>query len=83
MPRYVDLDRIDPLTATYSVGMAREIILNVLPVEYVRPVIHASWIRNNANSCYCSRCLDIWTSQTIKSMRYCPSCGAKMDEEVL
>jgi rubrerythrin len=35
--------------------------------------------RYGAPAYVCSRCYDIWESIQIKNMKYCPSCGAKME----
>ena len=59
------------------------------PREDVKPVAHAHWIRiTRSPNEYrqCSNCHGYFTLPMPKYrgfyMRYCPSCGAKMDEEV-
>lgn len=37
--------------------------------------------RYGAPAYFCSCCFDIWESVQIKNMKYCPSCGAKMEVE--
>lgn len=65
-------------------------LLSVTETEDVAPVVHAHWIprsrlkhilyylQTGQDFCYCSNC----TSCGNKLMRHCPTCGAKMDEEV-
>lgn len=63
--------------------IAEVIIKSILeaPDEEAEPVIHAKWIKHYGyeDRYYCSVCQDIWRSGRIKDMKYCPSCGAKMD----
>lgn len=53
----------------------------------VAPVVHGRWIRfKEHDSCYvhmrCSECSAYWSDPShADSFRYCPNCGAKMDEE--
>ena len=66
-----------------------------LPPADVAPVIHAHWIDCNGkpvesdsngcpkDSCWCSHCHE-WLVASDEYMvigKYCPNCGAKMDEE--
>lgn len=57
------------------------------PAADVAPVVHGRWIRfKEHDSCYvhmrCSECSAYWSDPShADSFRYCPNCGAKMDEE--
>lgn len=52
-----------------------------------QPVVHGYWIRfKEHDSCYihmrCSACSAYWSDPSHSDyFRYCPNCGAKMDEE--
>lgn len=50
------------------------------PTVDAEPIRHGEWIEceGRNNEYYCSECYDIWKSDRIKNMKYCPSCGAKM-----
>ena len=53
------------------------------PVQDVAPVVHAHWIKDDNEQCYCSACMDdhhrpmFFTPHP--QWRFCPWCGAKMD----
>ena len=51
------------------------------PTVDAEPVMHGEWLDRNGESQFgtCSVCGDRWGS--ISVMKYCPSCGAKMDGE--
>lgn len=61
-------------------------IINEAPAADVAPVVHGRWIRfKEHDSCYvhmrCSECSAYWSDPShADSFRYCPNCGAKMDE---
>ena len=69
--------------------VAHRVVVNA-PAEDVVPVVHAHWIpqsrlkhilyylQTGQDLCSCSNC----TSCGNKLMRHCPTCMAKMDEEV-
>lgn len=55
------------------------------PGEDVKPVVHAHWIKSpfgdvsiTCSNCNFHMCI---AESVIPKMRYCPECGAKMDEE--
>ena len=58
------------------------------PLEDVKPVIHAHWETTKLTSKWifvCSHCHDGWYERYEDDniiWKYCPDCGAKMDEEV-
>lgn len=56
-----------------------------VPTEDVAPVIHARWVlyHDETNMTYGSyACTNCKTIQGLSKYRFCPYCGAKMDEEV-
>ena len=61
-----------------SVPTAVHMIDEAPTVEAV-PVVHGHWRKDDRIYLgTCSECGDTWGS--VDQMRYCPSCGAKMDE---
>ena len=76
--------------ATPRSYFAFETMVREYPTEDVVPVVHAHWIpqsrlkhilyylQTGQDFCSCSNC----TSCGNKLMRHCPTCMAKMDEEV-
>ena len=61
--------------------------IKAIPAAEVAPVVHGRWIRfKECDSCYvhmkCSACSAYWSDPShADHFRYCPNCGAKMDEE--
>ena len=63
------------------------------PCEDVNPIVHAHWIEGRTNNpnihnILCSHCFEGYPSKghansqyTKKKFKWCPSCGAKMDDE--
>ena len=39
----------------------------------------AEWIYDRPNHWYCSECKTMWTDTAKLVFRFCPSCGAKME----
>lgn len=98
MPRYIDVEKADDVIQTelgvYDTTDLKE-MLKCFPTEDVVPVVHAHWVNHmrkeflyDHGSDYklvhdgytCSNCdcyLDMFKTN------YCPSCGAKMDEDEL
>ena len=68
-----------------TVPMVRLIDLQMLmPTVDAVPVKHGRWepLKNLEGMCKCSLCGDEWGSAAkMVPMRYCPTCGAKMDLE--
>ena len=76
------IKRKDALSAVLVVNERQRI--KEIPAEDVAPVVHGKWIRKEAEGAIfadyeCSVC-SAYPTGGIKS-RYCPNCGAKMDEE--
>lgn len=88
MARYADIDVLLEHLATNDEGGFRTAItqwLEMHQVEDVAPVIHARWVlyHDETNMTYGSyACTNCKTIQGLSKYRYCPYCGAKMDEEV-
>lgn len=81
MGRYIDVDAfLAEMIKTPRYFTVKFDILN-FPTSDVAPVRHAHWIFNgtfgNLNHHSCSACL----KDEFRLYRYCPNCGAKMDEE--
>lgn len=52
--------------------------LRSIPAADVTPVVHGRWVYNDGDNIpYCSECMMPQDTEC----NYCPSCGAKMDEE--
>ena len=66
--------------ATPRSYFAFETMVREYPTEYVVPVVHAHWVEETTGfSLYgCSACKQYEDYK----YKYCPNCGAKMDEEV-
>ena len=92
MARYADIDVLLEHLTTSDEGNFRTAItqwLEMHQVEDVEPVVHAHWLKiNNPNYSpfdqsseyylFCSNC----ECGHVQMYNFCPSCGAKMDEEV-
>lgn len=64
-----------------------ESVLSDVPTIDAEPVRHGQWINNGFEPVRCSVCGITGDAingipWAIKSFKYCPHCGAKMDEEV-
>ena len=64
--------------------MAAAKMIGLLPSADVAPVIHARWIDNGrvgyAHAYFCGHCGWIDGHPIEDRHKYCPNCGAKMDE---
>ena len=91
MVRYIDAEKAINSVDTSVINSQYAIsIIKSAPTEDVVPVVHAHWIprsrlkhilyylQTGQDLCSCSNC----TSCGNKLMRHCPTCMAKMDEEV-
>lgn len=47
----------------------------------VAEVKHGEWIKNRWNDCSCSNCNAQYVGSGAMHWRYCPNCGAKMEDE--
>ncbi len=86
--KYVDEMSKHPSTKDidyYDALMDAEDVIDDLPSADVAPVRHGRWIKdkiqNHVEKTYhCSKCdYQAWGEN--EKTRYCPNCGAKMDEE--
>lgn len=51
--------------------------------EDVAPVVHSRWFPYNKNMLICDNCAHYWIAKGDQyDFKYCPHCGARMDEEV-
>lgn len=90
MPRYINadltdteiLDAVQEETADTDTFITVRRILNKLPTADVAPVIHAEWEYMGFGAYRCSNCKKWIDLETDVISKYCPKCGAKMDEEV-
>ena len=84
MARYIDADKLiyneitDEHGDTYLVVHAPEI--DNAPTEDVQPVVHGKWIKNDIPNSELSKCTNCGYDLGAWSFKYCPNCGAKMDE---
>ena len=89
--RLVDANALDPelqkVVKEYKSNGAYEALCRLrsaptIDPESLRP--KGRWEKHDksrygAPPYFCSCCFDIWESVQIKNMKYCPSCGAKME----
>lgn len=69
-------------------------LIDMQPTADVKPIVHAHWIEGQTNNpnihnILCSCCFEGFPSKghansqyTKERFQWCPSCGARMDEEV-
>ena len=93
MKKYIDLDdvRKDPVKQFVdSTAIMMDFLENRVPAADVAPVVHGEWIMVfDANETHenrkpkCSVCgeyhLTYWSDHA--KCKYCPNCGAKMEEQ--
>lgn len=85
MARYINADRLYPTNFeiyTYEGDYKRALAavyekIDNAPAEDVAPIIHAKWIKGR----YCSNCECDDYDYCCRQPKYCPECGAKMEEE--
>ena len=90
MARYADVDKlIWQVQNSDKYGtITKQVFISLLQnseTEDVAPVIHAHWaLYLDENNCTYGNyaCTNCHTIQGLMKYRYCPYCGAKMDEEV-
>ena len=89
MGRLIDADELKKLIIK-KLGIASEEFLlesekavfeeiDKAPTVEAEPVRHSIWIKRRFDMATCSCCGDRWGSTSI--MKYCPSCGAKMNAQ--
>lgn len=85
MSKYINADKIEWHTLYFN-GGKQEITykdeVDALPTADVAPIIHAHWIKNKGYMLSrCSACQNTIPLGREYKHKYCPNCGAKMDEE--
>ena len=55
--------------------------LNHAPTVDAVPVKHGKWISNSPVTMRCNQCTYVASDWIVHAFHYCPSCGARMDEE--
>lgn len=80
LAKFIDYGHLhNPNEKAYSENDIREMI-DMMPTVDAVPVRHGKWIDiTESHIGTCSLCGDRWGS--VDMMNYCPSCGARMDEE--
>lgn len=93
MYEYIERKAIrDTLYDADAITMSGVKILNQFPDADVAPVRHGRWIKDNNSlqtddyyCCYfdynCSECGNV-VNNRYELPKYCPNCGAKMDDEL-
>lgn len=85
--KYVDEMSKHPSTKDidyYDALIDAEDVIDDLPSADVAPVRHGHWIKNDP---HCDGLAFLWNcskcgAESEEGYRYCPACGARMDEEV-
>lgn len=90
MPRYIDAEKAEKIMHCmdmqdlYLPVHFKEMVLDATQTEDVVPVVHAHWIDVDVNDPILlhGKCSHCGYEQWIRSdIRFCPGCGARMDEE--
>lgn len=84
MAEYVDRQEVlDALQAPEMFGITPYHIelIKRIPTADVAPVVHGNWRSNGIPDSMLSACSVCGFGCGAYSFRYCPNCGAKMDEE--
>ena len=83
-PRYIDASRIDMNQQTlYDYEIGKWVHIFDIPTVDVEPIRHGHWIDASSGYAFnfcCSECGFIVHEQFILNYKYCPNCGANMDE---
>ena len=94
MPRYIDADKLHLEAIPMDMGglvFIEDVLERIydMPTVDAEPVRHGRWVKHvmdiPEHPSRCSKCG--WGDhhirrQTVQEFRFCPNCGAKMDEEV-
>ena len=82
MAEYIEREALrDALYDADAITMNGVKILNQFPAADVEPVVHGNWRSNGIPDSMLSACSVCGFGCGAYSFRYCPNCGAKMDEE--
>ena len=84
MARYIDAKKLSDLIRDHDAppryGYLDLWDIEDAPTEDVQPVVHARWIKNDIPNSELSKCTNCGYDLGAWSFKYCPNCGAKMDE---
>ena len=75
MEKYISAEKLLKIIP-YEETVSRFAVTHA-PAEEVAPVIHAKWVKGR----YCSNCECDDYDYCCRQPKYCPECGAKMEEE--
>lgn len=86
MTRYIDADALIGALHNHAFleGDDRSICYNIIqkqPTVDAVPVKHGKWMSYCPETSVCSACSFILSDWIVNKFRYCPNCGARMDEE--
>ena len=90
--RPIDADVLKTdLTRFYDNEVTAKRLIDEQPTIYAVPVVHGRWITNKYGETVCSECdknaLQVLTGCLVNrhfephKSKFCPNCGARMDEE--
>lgn len=67
-----------------ALGVTKQMVQDELKVGEVRPVVHAHWIEHfeDFGESFFVECSACHSSKNVDESKFCPDCGAVMDEEV-
>ena len=83
MTRLIDADAINPMRVPQSVKEMRAWIDSQPTVDAV-PVRHEHWehLKHYPNLLFCSGCGDPTPKENARLFYYCPTCGARIHNEI-
>lgn len=90
MPRYIDayklwdaIDSIDTVQGLNNAVFIYDVIqaIDNAPTADVQEVKHGRWELKTKTNAHCSNCDFIRSIETQIGWKYCPKCGAKMEDE--
>lgn len=73
--RYVDVEELETV--------AKYLVYLVANLPKIDPIKHGRWVKQYQGEYKCSECGDWWGTddeEEIRAFRFCPNCGARMDE---
>lgn len=83
MTEYIEREALKkkiPHLPGFSMGRV-EMYIDEFPAADVAPVVHGRWIDNGIPGSMLSGCSECGFTCGAYSFKYCPNCGAKMDNE--